>query len=188
MKPFLLIILTTLVLSCNKTPKLDYKYGDKEQLIICANQNNALLNEALYSFEEDILKSNPSPTKTLNAAYAQYIYKGMLGTMPYTKIANEHSLAIRDQLITEGIINTTGAKSNLNYEHPAVQCIINKIETEDIKRTINALLEVNGMDPGLFSSRLRNFGREAAKSRYEATFIALDSYYQNLVGISLDSE
>lgn len=187
MKSFVFILLSTLILSCAQTPKMQYKHGDKEQSIACENQNNALLNEALHSFEEDLIqyKQGESP-KSRIAAYGQFIYKGMLGTAAYKDIANDHSLAIRDQLLAENILITDGLKSNLNYAHPAVLCIIEKIEDPNLKITLNGLLETNSMDPSLFNGRLRNFGSRAKRNRYQATYIALDSYYQNLVGITLE--
>lgn len=186
MKPFVFILISTFILSCTHSPRLDFKYGDKEQSISCENQNNALLNEALHSFEEDIINHNLSDNKTLVAAYGQYIYKGMLGSAPYQDIANSHSLAIRDALLEEGILSTKGAKNNLNYKHPAVECIVNNIKDADLKRTLNALIQTNSMDPSLFNSRLRNFGQLAEKNRHQAAFIALVSYYQNLVGLTLE--
>lgn len=189
MKPFVFILFSLIILSCGQTPKMQNKHGDKEQSITCENQNNPLLNEALYSFEEDLVQHNQlDEAKTLVAAYGQFMYKGMAGTASYKDIANKHSLAIRDELIAEGILITTGIKSNLNYAHPAVQCIINSIENTDLKATLNALIETNSMNPSLFNSRLRNFGGQAQKDRYQAAYIALDAYYQNLVGVSLDAE
>ena len=185
--PFYILVLLC-ILSCNQQPKLEYTFSNKEQVIACNNANNTLLNEMLYSFEEDIMNHNPAESKTINTAYAQYIFKGMTGTSPYDKIINTHSLAVRDQLLAEGILITDGLKSNLNYEHPAVQCILNGIEDQGIKQTLNALIQTNSMNPALFNSRLRNFGRQADKNRYQAAYIALDSYYQNLVGLTLEEQ
>lgn len=187
MKPFVFSILLISVISCTQKPKLTYKYSDKEQTITCPDQNNALLNEALHSFEQDIYNHSMSETKTVVTSYGQYMFKGIAGTAPYKEIVSGHSLAIRDQLLQENILIPNGVKSNLNYNHPAVQCIIDGIEDAAIKKTISSLLEVNSMDPTLFNSRLRNFGRQAEKNRNQALYIALDSYYQNLVGITLDT-
>lgn len=187
MKITFYILVALFITSCNMQPSLEYQYSDKEQPISCDTQYNALLNEALHSFEADILKSSTGETKTQLTAYGQYIFKGMTGTARYEDLVSMHSLAIRDQLIAENIVITTGVKSNLNYEHPAVKCIINNVEDPDLKRTLNALLQTNSMDPAMFNSRLRNFGQKAGKSRYQALYIALDSYYQNLVGLTLDT-
>lgn len=188
MKPFLLILISIFVLSCSQSLKLEYKHSDKEQSIACSNTSDALLNEALYSFEEDIVKHYKLPNAKLIPTYAKFIFKGMTGDAPYQKIANSHSLAIRDALIAEGILITNGVKSNLNYTHPTVQCIINNIEDPVLKNNLNVLIETNTMDPHLFNSRPRKFGRKAEKHRYQATYIALDGYYQNLVGLSLNTE
>lgn len=186
MRPFFYVILGALIVSCSQKPSLEYKYSDKEQTINCQDQNNNLLNEALYSFEQDILDYSNKETKTLTTAYGQFLYKGVSGTASYSAIANDHSLAVRDQLLNEDILIANGIKSNLNYAHPAVQCILEGIEDVAIKKTINSLLEVNSMDPTLFNSRLRNFGSQSQRNRNQALYVALDSYYQNLVGITLE--
>jgi len=180
-------IISLCVLSCSQQSKLNYKFSDQEQVIACDTENNALINEMLHSFESDIMNHNPTDQKTKATAYAQFIFKGMTGTSAYEKIVNTHSLDIRDQLLAQGILKTAGISSNLNYDHPVVQCIINGIEDSDLRRTLNALIETNSMNPALFNSRLRNFGRQADKNRYQAAYIALDSYYQNLVGLSLEA-
>ena len=74
-------------------------------MFLCENENNALLNEMLYNFEEDIYQHNPTPTKTRVNAYGQYIYRGMTGSSLYSDIATPHALAIRDQLIAENILS-----------------------------------------------------------------------------------
>lgn len=186
MKRFVFILLSTLILSCAQSPKMQYKFGDKEQTIACSNQNNALLNEALHSFENDLQNYKKTDRTTLISAYGQFMYKGIQGSAAYQEIANDHSLAIRDQLLEEGILITNGPKSNLNYKHPAVQCLVDNIEDGDVQKTIKALLDTNSMDPTLFNSRLRNFGPKAQKNRNQALYIALDAYYQNLVGITLE--
>ena len=44
------------------------------------------------------------------------------------------------------------------------------------------------MDPKLLNTRMRSFGTKASKNRYESFYVALDSYYQNLVGVELALE
>ena len=187
MKTTYYILVAFFITSCSMHPSLEYQFGDKEQPISCAVQTNALLNEALYSFEKDIYDYCTIETKTEVLSYGQYIYKGVAGTAPYKEIASYHSLNIRDQLLKENILISNGVNSNLNYDHPAVKCLIDGIEDVALKKTITSLLEINSMDPAMFNSRLRNFGQQAAKNRYQAAYIALDSYYQNLVGLTLET-
>ncbi len=189
MKPFIFILISTFILSCSQSPKLEYKYSDKDQTIACSDKSNALLNEALYSFEADLIKYYKKGVKdNLINSYSKFIAKGMGGVAPYQDITNAHSLAIRDALLAEGILITNGANSNLNYTHPTVQCIINNIENPKLKKNLNVLIETNTMNPKIFNSRPRKLGRKAEKHRYNALYIALDGYYQNLVGLSLKTE
>ncbi|MFT5752311.1 MAG: hypothetical protein ACI828_001049 [Flavobacteriales bacterium] len=172
--------------SCQETTKqrtIDYKFSDKEQSIQCEGQNNALLNEALHSFEDDIARNYDPESRRIYNAYAKFIMPGMGGKADYNKLPSEHTKKILEILIAEKIIVKGGIHSNLNYEHPAVQCIINGIEEFGLKNTINALTSTKGMNPTLFDTRMRNKGRDAEKKRYMAMYIALDAFYQNLANL-----
>jgi hypothetical protein len=174
------IIIAVGVVSCENQASLEYKHADKEQVINCENENNALLNEALYQFEQDIINAYDPESKILNKGYANFLYVGFTGTAEYERLATPHTLAIREELLKAGIIKDGGFKSNLSYNHSAVNCIIDNIEDAQLSTTVKALVATNTMDPKLFSSRMRDFGRKASKSRYTALYVALDSYYQQL--------
>ncbi len=183
MKPVILLMLIIILASCTQFGKITYKFSDKPAKIECNTATDALLNEALYSFEEDILTKYDSTNKRSSAAYARFIYNGISGTEDYKSIANPHSLQIKDALLAKGILSNSGGKSNLNYQHPDVACIIDNIEDPDLKRTIQALISIDGMDPALFNDRLRNAGSTMANSPNKAAYVALDAYYQNLVNL-----
>lgn len=175
-----------LLVSCQETKKqltIDYKFSDKEQSIQCEGQNNALLNEALYSFESDIARNYDPESQRIANAYAKFIMPGMGGKAEYKRLPSDHTKKILEMLIAEKIIVRGGVHSNLNYEHPAVQCIINGIEEFGLKNTINALTSTKSMNPTLFDTRLRNKGRDAEKKRHMAMYIALDAFYQNLADV-----
>jgi len=183
MRSLTLLCLLLVIVSCNQQSKLEFKFTDNPQNISCSTSNNNVLNEALYSFEEDIFAKYDT-TRTHSKAYARYILKGIKGTEDYQSILSDHSLQIRDILLSEGIIKVNNGQGVLDYNHPDVKCIINNIEDEGVKRTINALLQTNSMDLSLFDTRLRNIGREARRRPYQSTYIALDTYYKNLVGLT----
>lgn len=187
MRILLFLCAAVLITSCEtgkKTPTLAFKYADKEQSITCETQNNALLNEALYSFEADLISNYDPETLVASRGYARFLYPGMTGNAEYERLPSKHSLQILEKLKAENIILIAqDAKSNLNYEHPAVVCIIDNIEDGAIRQTIKSLLEVGGMNPAMFNGRMRNKGRDLEKQRNLAMYVALDAYYQNLVTI-----
>ena len=187
MQKFIVLALVIILASCQgkkQTTPIDLKFADQEQVVNCVEQNNALLNEALYSFEADIIRNYDAEKERASNAYARFIMPGLNGSAEYERLPSEHSKTILARLIKEGIINknSTG-KSSTNYEHPAVICIINNIEDSDLKRTINALIQTNSMDPALLDTRLRNKGRQIARQRYVAMYLALDAYFQRLAKV-----
>lgn len=177
-----LLLLIVTIASCDQTPKFDYKYEDELQTLSCEGVDNTLLNEVLHTFEADLRYgyNGYAEGKTLSTLYGQFLYTGFSGTAAYATFASPHAIELKGALIDEGIIITNGVKSNLNYNHPTVQCIIDKIEDKDLARTIKALVDTNSMDPKLFNNRMINFGLDADKNRYEALYVALDAYFQKL--------
>lgn len=184
MKKIVFLILTTVILtSCEQKAKFDFKFADQEQVISCSEDYNSLLNEALYSFENDLYTKYDSINKSKTKAYGAFIYRGMDGSAKYDEIMTENTHPLVQKLIAENILIKDKAPSHLNYEHPAVQCVVNNIKDEELKNTIQALIDTKTMNPKLFNSRFRNFGRNADKDRYLALFIGLDGYYQQILNI-----
>jgi len=176
-----LIVVTITIISCNKKPSFDFKFSDQPQVIACDQTQDALLNEALYSFENDLLMKYDSINKSKIKGYGAFVFRGMDGSAKYEEIISPNTRPIINALIAENILIENKTPSHLNYEHPTVKCIINNIKDEDLKITMNALVDTKTMDPKLFNSRFRNFGRDADKDRYLALYIALDGYYQHIL-------
>ena len=189
MRSIAFLFLACLIGSCQSNKEvtpMNYKYGDQEQVINCEGQNNALLNEALYSFEDDLLNTYDAESRRPITAYGQFTFVGLSGQAEFKRIVSEHSKIVLSKLIEEGIIiKNTGAKSNVNYEHPAVVCAIDNLKDAALKKTINALISTNSMDPVLFDSRLRNAGRLVQNQRYLAFYLSLDAYFQQLANLDM---
>lgn len=186
MKTISCICLLLLIVSCKPSTNkvtIDYKYSEVEQAVDCGAENNALLHEALLSFEDDIMRNYDPENKRRYNAYGKYLFPGLKGAAEYAKLPSEHSKKILEALKSENIIISGGKQSNLNYEHPAVQCVIEGIEDNGIKRTIKALTESNSMNPALFDTRMRNKGRALDRQRHLAMYVALDGYYQYLANV-----
>jgi len=182
---FLIITLS----SCEQKSQFKYNHKDKAQVIQCDITIDALLNEALYVFEDDISKSyKENEGDGINIAYARYVYVGFAGTAEYERVASQNALDVHKALLEQNILIKNGFKSNLNYNHPAVQCIVDKMEDKALSQTINALIDTNTMDPKLFATRMRSSGRSAVKNKYVSMYIALDTYFQKLDGIVLATE
>ncbi len=176
-----LVIAIIAIVSCHQKAPFDYKFADQAQVIACDETQDALLNEALYSFENDLVMKYDSINKSKIKGYGSFVYRGMDGSAKYEEIITENTHPIIDALIAENILIEHKTPSQLNYEHPTVKCIINNIKDEDLKRTMNALIDTKTMNPKLFNSRFRNFGRNSGKDRYLALYIALDGYYQQIL-------
>ena len=176
--------------SCNKP--LEYKYNDKPMQVSCSGANEKLLNEALYSFFDDVTvyyraKLDPSRTgMSTYEAHANYIYGGALGEADYKNIVSEHTKNVMKELRKETQLwDKKPAMSNLNYNSEFVKCLITNIRDKDISTTIQALNTANSLTPKLMADRFRLTVKSALDDPNYGMFIALDTYYQYLYDLEI---
>lgn len=182
-----ILLLVTTLFSC-KQEKLfsDFKYADKPTIFICENTNGKLLNEALYSFEDDIVnyykKSDNKPR--LDQAYSQTLRNAVFGRLKFEDVASKHTVSVFNALKNESNLwNKENTKSNLNYNSTVFKCITNNLKDTKLKTTLNALISTNSMSPKLFGRALLKNYRKTLTDKYLAMYIALDLYYAKLFNI-----
>lgn len=184
----LLIAISFFALACN--PSLEYKYLDMPQIVDCPGADAQLMNEALYSFYDDITQyyrakdmPNSEGMSTLQA-YANFIYTGALGEADYGGIISDHSREIIKQLEKEKQLwNIGGTYSNLDHSSEFVSCLFSKMTNEELKTTILSLQQINSVSPKMLAERFRLRTRDAMEDPNYAMYIALDTYYQYLIDI-----
>jgi hypothetical protein len=181
-------MISLLVSSCDKS--FNYKYQEKPQLISCAGADAELLNEALYTFFDDISSYYQAKFIGKNGkigtfeAYSNFIYVGAMGTADYKNIATAHTLNVLSKLRQEKELwNKVGDSSKLNYQSKFVTCLIERIENNEMKTTLKSLIKVNFLSPKIMAERFRVSNREALEDPNYAMFVALDTYYRYLLDI-----
>ena len=182
---FLLTISIILGLtSCGES--IAYKYTNRDHVVVCDGIDQDLMNEALYSFEDNIAKSiyNKYGVGTpayYSYGYAAYIYRGVMGESDYQKIASQHSQTLAKALAKEPI--WTGRKPNvkLDYNSPFITCLVENVEQEDLKRTFDNLKSANTMEIKLMINVFMQQVKHTAKDRELAVIVALDTFYRHLI-------
>lgn len=180
-------LLVATLFSCkNESPFSNFKYADKTPIFTCENANSKLLNEALYSFEDDIDKhyKQANQNSRLDQAYSQIIRNSIFGRLKFEDIVSKHSVEVLEALKKEeNLWNNDNPKSKLNYNSSALECISNNIKDTNLKTTLNALLSTNSMAPKLFGPALVSKYRNAISDKNLAMYVALDLYYAKLFDI-----
>ncbi|MDO5971698.1 hypothetical protein Q4Q35_17990 [Flavivirga aquimarina] len=181
----LLLVLT--LLNCkNDNSFSDYKYTDKPIVLTCNDFNSKLYHEALYAFENDILKfySKTGKNVSLTQAYGNFVRNASYKRVKYEDVISAHTLEVFKALKNENTLwDANNAKSHLNYNSSIVNCIANNIQDTALKTTFNALVTTNSMSPKLFGAPLNSKYRTVIKDKYLATYIALDLFYSKLFDI-----
>ncbi|MCF8274459.1 MAG: hypothetical protein K9I95_11570 [Flavobacteriaceae bacterium] len=179
---FLLIINVT---SCKKEKTFtEFEFTEKPIALICENTNSKLYNEALYSFENDILNFYGKNNKNLLSAYSQFIRLAVYNTANYKGIASEHTLKVFEALKNDSELwDANNTKSHLNYKSDLMTCISQNIANKDLKTTLNALLSTNSMSPKLFGTPLATNYSLALSDKYLASYVAFDLFYAKLFDV-----
>ncbi|WP_418509430.1 hypothetical protein [Corallibacter sp.] len=174
------IAITLLLLNCENKSKtvIDYKFADKETVINCGNPDQAkLLNEALYSFEDDITQFYFKQSTNVPAAYNRFFKLAAANRVKFEEIATPHTLEIFDALKN----NTDLLKDNsINYNSEIISCLSENFQYKDLKTTFHALVSTNSMDATLFYPALLPHIRNTKTDRNLGLYVALDFYYKNL--------
>ncbi|WP_136480084.1 hypothetical protein [Cognatitamlana onchidii] len=166
----------------------DYQYTDKPQVISCEGINAPLYNEALYSFEDDILKyyQQKRANNTLAQSYSQFLREAIYNRIKLEDVVTKHTIDVFEALKTESDLwDAANTKSHLNYSGKPLTCIATSLKDENLKTTLNALITTNSMSPKLFGTPLISKYRNAMSDKYLALYIALDLYYSNLFELDL---
>ena len=182
---FLLVV--TLV-SCKKENSFtDYKYADKPLALPCNDINSKLYNEALYSFEDDILNFYDKDKKSsLLRVYSQFIREAVYNRAKYQNMVSEHTLKVFEALKQDNDLwNPNNPVSKLNYNSKLMDCISKNIKDNDLKTTLNALLTTNSMTPELYGAPVLSNYRLAMSDKALASYIAFDLYYAKLFNVDL---
>lgn len=184
MTTFLLVV--TLV-SCKKENTLsEYKYADKPMALPCDSLNSKLYNEALYSFEDDILNFYGKDKKSLLTSYSRFLRVAIYSRVKYQDIVSEHTLKVFEVLKNDNDLwNLNSTTSHLNYNSKLMDCISKNIKDKDLKTTLNALLTTNSMSPKLFGAPVLASYSLALSDKALASYIAFDLYYAKLFDIDL---
>lgn len=187
----LILVFCTLFLYCNKNKEkqLDYKYLTNESLIYCDGLDTELLQEALQSFEADILNFYTPEKPALSRAYNLFISQSVSNRIDYSKIVSDHSKQVFNVLKKDKTLWTTNPDgSNVNFKHPLFKCIGQHINDKNTRETFNALISTNSMSLRLFSGLLKPQSFVMKDDHYLASYIALELFYGKLYTIEVNTD
>ena len=185
-KRLALVLLVTFS-SCDNAKKMEYKYAESPKLLACDFPNGDLLKEAVYSFENDLSTIYRFPKTNLAKSYSTFILQRQRGKLNAKEIASEHSLNLAKALKKEAHLwSTVNTTPTLNSSDPLMDCIVNNIINDDIKRTYNALLSTNSLNPKLVLPLLNGTSRFVKSDGSLRTYVALELFYSQLLDTKLE--
>lgn len=175
--------------SCNEGPTLSYKYGSNPDMFECDYEKMDLIKEALYAFEDYIFQHhNFKGPETLERGYANYWSIAMSDRLPFIDKFDDHLKAVaREVLAQEDLWVMTNGKMTLNLYDDLGNCIIENFQNEDLKETMEALVETKTFRSDIFVPTVRRKTMQLLKDKAMATYVALDLFYGKLHGMDLDN-
>lgn len=183
-------LVAILFMGCNNQPKektlSDYKFSEKGIVLNCDGFDAKLLNEALFSFEEDIIKHYGKNNPNVARAYSQFVSYATRSRVKYTEVVSPHTAEIFEVLKTKSDLwNPNGTKSKLNYNSLVFKCIVDNISDANLKTTLNALSTTNSMSPKIFGPALQSKYALAMQDKYLSAYMAFDLFYAKLFDVDL---
>ncbi|MBR9914621.1 MAG: hypothetical protein GYB32_07315 [Algicola sp.] len=173
-----------------KTVEFNYKYPSVEQLLDCGDDmDTQLFQEALYSFEADLIAFYTPDQPVYSRAYSLFVSQAINNRIVYQNMVSDHSKAVFQALKQDETLWTTNPDgSHLNYNHPIFKCIGAHIEDEQLHKTFNALIDTNSMSLRMFGDQLRRKTFGMKDDKYLATYVALELYYAKFFDVDFNKE
>lgn len=157
--------------------EFNYKYS-QEQILNCEGIDTALLQEAVLSFEEDLVNFYTPDKPVYSRAYSLFVNQAISNRVDYSKIVSEHSKTVLEALKQEKELWTNNPDgSKVNFSHPLFKCIADNIKDEPLQKTFNALIQTNSMSLRMFGDELKRKTFGMKDDKYLATYVALELFY-----------
>ncbi|EMQ94661.1 hypothetical protein D778_00615 [Xanthomarina gelatinilytica] len=156
----------------------NYKYADKENILVCDNLDTKLYFEALLSFEDDITNKYNPQNKDLRRSYSFFTRDAIANRVNYQDIVSPHTMEVFEALKQDK--DLWNADNSINYNADIFKCVSSNFKNKDLQTTFNALVSTNSMRPDLFGAPLIKHVKNAHDDRYMAAYIALDLFYARL--------
>jgi len=185
----MLLAISFLILNCNNTPKtpsFEYIYANENVISICQENttNTQLLNEAVFTFENDLINFYDPINKSPNRAYTKFLSAIRNGSIDYTSIVSKHSVTVLNALKQDkSLWNLNDIISPINYKNPIVNCIAEHMKPAEFTTTFKALVHTNSLSFRMYDEELRRNTILASQDKYLGLFVALDLYYGKLYNI-----
>jgi hypothetical protein len=169
--------------------QLDYKHSTRTKVIECGGLDNALFQEALYAFEDDIVNFYTPDKPVYSRAYSLFVSQSVSGVADYPKIVSAHSKKVFEALKQNTNLWTTNPDgSHVNFGHPIFKCIGTQIKDEPLQKTYNALIDTNSMSLRMFGDQVKRKTFGMKDDKYLALYVALDLYYGKLYDVDFDKK
>lgn len=180
LKLFTIIFLFCLM-GCQESSKkadLDFIYTNQGDVLSCDGIDTALIQEAFYSFEND-LTTYYTPSKPIySRAYSIFISQALADRVNYSLMVSDHSKKVLEALKQDESLWTNNPDgSKVNFNHPIFECIGENIQDEPLKQTFNALIQTNSMSLRMFGQELRQKTFGMKDDKYLATYVAMELFY-----------
>ena len=190
MKLKLLILVTCLCLfTCKEeTPAVtvDYKYQSSKDILNCEGLDTALIQEAFYSFENDLTNFYTPEKPIYSRAYSLFVSQAVANKVDYSKMVSEHSKNLLEALKQNTELWTTNPDgSKVNFSHPVFKCIGANIQDKPLKDTFNALVQTNSMSLRMFGDELKRKTFGMKDDKHLATYVALELFYGKIYDADL---
>lgn len=180
-KSVIYFVVLLLLNGCDSVKKPEYRFQNEKNLFLCNGTDMETVKEAVYVFEDYITEHYAFLSKTVGEGYHNYIKLLLDDRSPASEFFSEYLIEFKDYLKTrdEFWVEKNG-QLRLNYDNELVSCIINNIQDEQIRKTIDALVSSNTARPELLGPVLYRNRTMMTEDRALATYVVFETFFPKL--------
>ncbi len=179
---FAVIVTLITFFNCKQTNQeqdinLDFKYSDQPELLKCDLEDNLLIKEAIYAFENDLNNAYDNEKRSINRSYSTFIAKTLNSSFYIQEVASKHSLKL-----AKALQKSPHYKNNVFlYNSKLANCLLSSITNTNTKKSFEALKKANSLRPSVVLPTIRTNARSLVKDKGLAGILAFDYYYNSLM-------
>ncbi|MBT8286996.1 MAG: hypothetical protein HKN00_11595 [Flavobacteriaceae bacterium] len=177
---FIIFVILT-VTSCKQVKKPDFKFQDQPDLFSCSSVDMELTKEAVYVFEDYISEHYAFLSHQPAEGYHNYLKLLLDDRSPAGEFFSDYLIEFKDYLKSQDELwIVSNGQLRLNNDHELVTCIINNIQNEELKNTIDALVRSNTASNELLGPILFRNKESMISDRALATYVVFETFFPKL--------
>lgn len=174
-----------MLFSCTQEIDPKFKYTEEKDLFRCSSADDALVKEAVYTFENFIATTYAYKSDyNIKMGYYNYLEKVENNLLPMVEKFDDHMIYIISKLKAQPELwIKNNSRTTVNFNSDLFECIADNIQDEQTKTILQTLVDSNTFKPEIFAPTIESNYNEYDQDRALVAYIALDMFYASVMDL-----